>query len=795
MQTTIIRLVFITYLCPVIGCLPIQHRDSELVFKNEHYKLLNRNGTRIFSTMDGAFGLEEKASQSPCMWLDGPRMWSEFSTTSKYDGTKCSFQANGSLDNVKAVQTITGSKESPWVHVRVSIDPANSPHDVEGVISELYISAGSPRPIWVPNLRPHSSHVIGHHCFRSPAIVLERASIIPDINEFPDPMPFKMALDVDANKRTVRFGYLDWSSGNSRGGRFEMFDHTYYCHNPSVKLKLNKPVSFSFYILFPRGGVEETARFMWEKFGKKYMADIKPQVADWDRYAGYSYPSVLEREWNDVTADSGGIGQFSLGFHPEPDAVGFEAWHCNIRSAYGLYYFGKKMGNKDWQDRAVKIKNLAISAPMTNGIFPHRYHATKKAWHWNGHIKRILKGELKEKDCALTADSSTTALWLLRFHKYLEPDDKIVRFCTEYGERLLKTQLASGAIPSYLLLPELTPLEFLKECSQSAVSGLFLSELGDITGDERFQKGAARVGEFLEREVIPTGRYYDFETFISCSTKPADYKDTYTMVPPQNTLSMLWTAELLLRQGRIKTGRVALDTLCLYQQVWKAPFLRFHTFGGFGVQNTDAEWNDSRHALCAILLADSYKWTDSTEYFERGIAALRASFTLMVAPENKEVSPLTYNGAIRGIQKHRLLLKEPDPRAFTEKDKLPGLDICYYPLGYSSENYGHVGGDLPSGRPGFDWAEGLYLMAAAWIQERYGDVYVDVTKKRIFGINGCLAYWDERGLTVIEKLGVDRQIEISVDGSLALGLKATRKAHGRSFYSAQCRAGETIHIK
>jgi hypothetical protein len=211
--------------------------------------------------------------------------------------------------------------------------------------------------------------------------------------------------------------------------------------------------------------------------------------------------------------------------------------------------------------------------------------------------------------------------------------------------------------------------------------------------------------------------------------------------------------------------------------------------------NTDAEWNDSRHALCAMVLTDAYARTGAAEYFERGVAALRACFTLMVAPENREVSPLTYSGRA-GRFKHRLLLEGPDPRAFTDADRIPNHEGAYYPLGYSSENYGHVGGDLPSGRPGFDWAEGLYLTSAAWVRRRYGDVYVDLGRRRAFGINGATARWAEGEIVVEERLGIARELEVAFEGDLPRPpeRKLLRKSQDRVVFAFPVRAHERIAI-
>ena len=137
----------------------------------------------------------------------------------------------------------------------------------------------------------------------------------------------------------------------------------------------------------------------------------------------------------------------------------------------------------------------------------------------------------------------------------------------------------------------------------------------------------------------------DFETFFSASTRGTRWRDRQTGLPPQNTLSMSWAVDLLLtlrelgEPGWLDPALAILDELLLYQQLWDAPFLGFDTRGGFGVMNTDAAWSDARQALFVPLLLRAYDATGKREYALRAAAALRASFTLMLVPENADVAP------------------------------------------------------------------------------------------------------------------------------------------------------------
>ncbi|MEW6203445.1 MAG: hypothetical protein AB1546_15825, partial [bacterium] len=185
---------------------------------------------------------------------------------------------------------------------------------------------------------------------------------------------------------------------------------------------------------------------------------------------------------------------------------------------------------------------------------------------------------------------------------------------------------------------------------------------------------------------------------------------------PQNNLCLFWSVELFKelytltdKPEFLRIGCNLLDRLCLYQQVWDAPHLSFNTFGGFGVMNTDAEWSDARQSLFAETLMDYYLLTGEREYFERGVAALRASFTLMLIPENRSVAP----GNLR-----TLLPKD---------------------IGATYENYAHCGYDRRV--PGYimyDWGSGGAITTAARTLDRFGDFLIDVKRENAFGINFCL---------------------------------------------------------
>ena len=173
----------------------------------------------------------------------------------------------------------------------------------------------------------------------------------------------------------------------------------------------------------------------------------------------------------------------------------------------------------------------------------------------------------------------------------------------------------------------------------------------------------------------------------------------------QNTLSIYWTAEALLNcyeltqeKKYIRLGQRTLDELLMAQAVWQPPYMYVDVFGGFGVMNADGEWNDARESLFAELIIRYGKLLKKEEYIQRGIAALKASFSMMYCPENQETK----------------LQWEARYPFFNEKD-----------YGFMMENYGHGGytGEHGTGIGVFtiyDWGNGSASEAYNRIVDHYG---------------------------------------------------------------------------
>ena len=288
------------------------------------------------------------------------------------------------------------------------------------------------------------------------------------------------------------------------------------------------------------------------------------------------------------------------------------------------------------------------------------------------------------------------------------------------------------------------------------MSVTFLLKLAEISGEQKYRDAALRAMDAVLVEIVPEGRWEDFETFWSCCSWG---RETYlggkverNAMHKQNTFSMFWTAEALLAAYRetgvrnyLEWGRRTLDELSMAQQVWQPPFIYVPALGGFGVMNADGEWNDSRETLFAELFLDYYRETGDPNYFERGVSALKSGFIMMYCPENAEVKQM-----------------------WEKVYSWFGPEDC----GFTMENYGHGGITSPEGEGMgvftiYDWGNGAAAEAAMRILDHYGHVFIDRERERAFGVDQVTVRRSGQGWEIENQTGQSRQIRvISDDGSV-----------------------------
>ena len=218
--------------------------------------------------------------------------------------------------------------------------------------------------------------------------------------------------------------------------------------------------------------------------------------------------------------------------------------------------------------------------------------------------------------------------------------------------------------------------------------------------------GAALRGLSYLADVARVGRWEDFETYYSCARWGAEdqmgRRVARNGVYKQNTLSMAWCAEAFLLGWRtthdrswLSLARRCADELSLYQAVWDPPFLPAPGHGGFGVMNADSEWNDARQSLFAPLYLDLGRETGDAELTERGVSAIRASFSMLYCPENAALA-----------------------RAYEKRFPFFGPES----YGFMMENQGHNVAEPIGTFTIFTWGNGSALAAVATVRDLFPEV-------------------------------------------------------------------------
>ena len=554
--------------------------------------------------------------------------------------------------------------------------------------------------VWSQNIKNEADDIVPNWAFKSPVVMLQQGPVFTALMpQLSDRRSDPLALDLD-----VTSDKLPWLSYGAVPS--EPYGHSYFRRSPDAGPRVVAgQIEYRYSIVASEQpyklGYRRVVRRLWSDEGHKELLrsdDLQQNVTrpelvifdDWRTDTWVRYANAMYRGFDcgnqrcgTLVSNRNSAGEWGK---PAPDAW-FNAWFQTLRSAYGWYLYGQRMNDKDIEDKAESILNLALKSPQNHGAFPTIYMLNDKHW-------------IRDDGWAGYADDyhafcmSWTAYWMLQWGKNLTPDreKEILAFVRPYGDFLVKHQLASGVIPSWYdgnLKPR---SEFRDFNAETAASALSLTSLSEATGDRTYLNAAERAMGFITKEVLPRQRWFDFETFLSCARKPFDFYDKWTAQYPQNNLATIQAAKAYLELYKATTNREyleqgtqVLDYLLLTQQVWNNPAFSPKVVGGFTTQNTDAEWSDARQGYAAVLLWDYYNATGKQEYLERAVAAARSTFA--VAPW---------------------------------------------------ENWAHTGYlDEPGALTGFHWGPGSAMTSVEIMTPTLGDAFINLQEKNGAGFNAC----------------------------------------------------------
>ncbi len=661
-------------------------------------------------------------------------------------GKDGSLELCGSASTARLTETISLSEGSPFASVGVRME-TTAEMSLSGLMS-TYAFAPDGRDsreygpvdfVFTPQLRPAPDEVIADHVFRSPAFILQEegfaAAVVPDLRTIDGkerPIRSGGDLQVAADRRPfMSFGLMNWQRKK---------DHVFYAHADTMLSRLgpgNLTYAFFLYVNSsapPRGAFRDVVRFQWSEYGHpNFLGAVSPQSMPFAAYihkAWYEFlPSVaLDTSYRGVPVTLLRQGRLAWSNHLPPAADNdcwFNVWFNALRTAYGMHIYGRAAGDTLLVERSERVLNLALLAPRAGGLAPTIFYIDSAGGHW---VADHGWGGIDLGSRLPMFHNAYTATWMLAWADLLPARrGAILDFTSGIARFLISHQQPTGVIPSWYDAATGEPSPVLRdENAETAGAALFLSRYAEATGDTSSRRAAEDAMGYILASVVPDRKWYDFETFFSCSAKPVGFVDSVTGQYPQNTLSMDMAAEacaslfsLTGKKEYVARGSAILDYLSLYQQVWSPRWLSRELFGGFGVQNTDAEWSDARQAYFAMTFMEYYALTGRREYFERGVAALRAMFSLFESAD----SPRT------------------------------------------AENYGHSGGDAPAGVTGLHWGTGSAVVSVHLVTALYGDAYVNVRDGWGAGIDGCRipsvhVSGDVVEFALLDNVGVHRTVHV-----------------------------------
>jgi len=697
------------------------------------------------------------------------------------DGERCLRFSAPELAGCGLPRVEVGPDEGGWRRVRMSWDVARPTAQDE--LSVRFDLDFEPDFWWAPHLSPREGYVVGQHVFRSPALIAGRGpltlAVVPDLDIVGRTADNPWFMDDDAVRRRMWLGLV----------KTTIPEHVLFKKAPGMIFAPGK-VELGFYIAVyrDRGAVRDpwakASGFLWDRWARPLFEKGEPIPAPLESYVRRTYDWAFEGwgkyVWQEFDLGGRRVGapQFIVNISQSPNyrgpwyqreflSIWNQAWFSSLRSASGLYRYARGLKDEGLLRKARLTKELALAAPMKDGLFPAVIGTANDVVEIDGKKLRRPKGwdgarwsnsDRCPVDHGITPewyhvlDASWTALLMLRWNEELEKDARLVAYAKAYGERLLALQDAAGYFPGWLDPATHLPGPVMNRTPETSLSVTFLLKLAEVTGEAGFRQAALRALDAVLAEVVPQGLWLDFETYWSCCTwgraESLGRKIERNAMHKQNTLSMFWTAEACLaafratgRPSYLDWGRRTLDELAMAQQVWQPPFIYVPALGGFGVMNADGEWNDSRQTLFAELFLDYYRATGRPDYFERGAAALKAGFVMMYCPEN------------------------PVVKAMWEK-VYPWFGPADY--GFTMENYAHEGRTTAAGEGMgvftiYDWGNGAAAEAAMRILDHYGHVYIDRTRGRAFGLDRVRVVRSGDGWEIVDEAGPPRTLRVVFD--------------------------------
>jgi hypothetical protein len=542
----------------------------------------------------------------------------------------------------RIVREVSLDGDGPWLRVTTRLEPSQAV-ELQSVADRFVFSQHSE---W--SFSPSVGGFNPDAQYKAPVVLVQSKQvafgIVPDVTALGrDTLRLchhALDLDVTANP-SLRVGFIP--------GR--QTRHSVYSMDAQRVWKLEQPLENSYFLLVtataePEQAYRQCVRFHWERFGRPSQSVAAEQqkgtgpyqdLALFDQWRQRVWDEESRKAWLPIVLPDGTTGagvstRRALG----PRSIYLSSWFNSLRTSFGMALYARRAGKDDLLQLAAQTMELALKSPGTNGAFKCIAALDKDnrlVWGaGDGCGGSTIQGYLGY-------DMSWTAYWLLRWREAQLPGhERILPRCQGLARFLIAHQQPNGMFTTFFdEAGNPLPDKLAYTLAETGPVSLFLAKLYESDKQPEYLDAARKGLAFLQKEVIPQRKWYDFETFWSCSPRGIGF-DTRSGQWPANNLALGQTVAAFLQGWRVtedrtylEEGERLLDYLLLYQQCWTNPSLEGLTgptmlLGGFTTQNSDAEWSDARQSQCGNILLDYYRATGQAEYLERGVAALRAQF-------------------------------------------------------------------------------------------------------------------------------------------------------------------------
>jgi hypothetical protein len=287
-----------------------------------------------------------------------------------------------SLDGTKPKITIKKiSNKIFHVFYRFEINHSISQDDWKVRITPAF----EPTFYWQPLLTPSPENIIAQHVFRSPALIVadskNQLTIIPDLDLINKQKSANWYMDMDAEKNILTLGL----------SQSKVTEHVLY-EKKKGQVFTPSEMEFGFYILLDElkqndNHWRSAAGFLWQKWGKPLYEKGEPIQHSLEPYVKHTYDwafggwkNIVWQEFK-INGKQVGAPVFIVNITQSPNYPGpsgerefrsiwNQSWFSSLRSAQGLYRYAKQNKNDSLLQKALLTKELVLSFPMKDGLFP-----------------------------------------------------------------------------------------------------------------------------------------------------------------------------------------------------------------------------------------------------------------------------------------------------------------------------------------------------------------------------------------------------------------------------------------